>query len=82
VGWDEVVTINGDDDDDDDGPPVMLPFNEAMAQVEAILLDSSATKEDLVRAKDIAESINELDEDTPACDNDDDGEDEEDDDDA
>jgi hypothetical protein len=38
-----------------------LAFHEAMAQVEAILLNADATHQDLVLAKDIADAINESD---------------------
>jgi PKD repeat protein len=49
-------------------PPVILPFNEVIAQVEAILNNTDATFDDLKQARKLAESINKHDKDNPACD--------------
>jgi hypothetical protein len=46
---------------------VILPFNEIIAQVEAILNNPDATRADLVHAKDLAESISKHDNGNKDC---------------
>ena len=62
VLWDESVTVD---------PVLVLPFHQLIAEVEAILLDPFATHRDIEHANDLAEAVNEHDEDNPACDDDD-----------
>jgi hypothetical protein len=77
VNWDETIRV---EPDDDDGPPMTLTYAEAVALIEATLLDGDTTHSDLVRAKTVAASINETHEDLDACeDHEDDGADDEDD---
>ncbi len=61
VLWDEMVDTNRD------GRPDMR-FRDLIAQVETILRNPNATKEDLDRAKNLAEAVNQHDENNPACD--------------
>jgi hypothetical protein len=82
VDWDQPIAMRlGGDDDDDDGhaPAVTKTFAEWISEVESILLNPNATYADLVRAGDIANRINELDEDTQACRSEDDEDHDEDD---
>jgi len=72
VLWDELITVRFGDHDDE--PGVTKMFYQWMAEVEGVLLNPTSTHEDYVRAKDIAEDINDSDEDNPACDEDDDDE--------
>jgi hypothetical protein len=60
VGWDELV------DTDRDGAPDMS-FHAVMEQAEAILLNPDASHEELVRAKDLVEAANLMDEGSDAC---------------
>jgi hypothetical protein len=71
VGWNELVPVRLTED----GPTVTMTFSAAMAQVEAILLNPSASHSELVKAKSIAASINEMDEHNGACGDDDDDDD-------
>ena len=57
VGWDELI------DTDRNGTPD-TPLRQVFAQAEAILLDASASHQQLVRAKDLAEAVNSHD---PLC---------------
>ncbi len=61
VGWDEEVVL-----EDDEGGGSM-PFDQLIAEAEAILLDSDASDEALERTKDLAEAVNERGEDLPGC---------------
>ena len=46
----------------------ILPFDEVVAEIEAILSNPDATKADLERAKDLAEAVNQHDKNNPDCD--------------
>ena len=48
-------------------PSLGLSFEEAMSQVETILLEPTPNHSDYVRVKDIAQAINLMDKDNPAC---------------
>jgi len=60
VAWDEGIDTDGDMTAD-------TPFFMVIAEVEAILLDPYAPNSDLVYAKDLAEAVNLLDAENPAC---------------
>ena len=70
VLWDGLISVEFDDEDDD--VRVTKPLHQWMAEVESILLDPASSRKDFERAKDIAEEINDSDDDTPSCDDDDD----------
>ncbi len=58
VDWDEAITVDkGTGKGAKATPAVILPFNEVIAQVEAILNNPDATHDDLVNAKKLADSI-------------------------
>ena len=61
IGWDEVIVLEDDEDAES------LPFQQLIAEAEAILLDPDASDEALERAKDLAEAVNERDEDLDKC---------------
>ncbi len=71
IGWDELIDVDGDSVGD-------MTFGALIVEVESLLSNPDATKADLKRAKNLAEAVNEHDEDNPACD--DDGDDDDDDD--
>ena len=48
-------------------PPVTMSFQEIIAEVESILNNPDATKADLERAKNLAESVNLHDKNNPDC---------------
>ena len=60
VAWEELVDADGDGIAD-------TAFHQVVAQAEAILLRPDATQQDLVRAKDLAEAVNLLDQGTEGC---------------
>ncbi|MDX1615413.1 MAG: PKD domain-containing protein [Candidatus Promineifilaceae bacterium] len=60
VAWDEPIET-------DDDELELAPFNAVIAEAEAIILDSNATNDELERAKDLAEAINELDHEGDEC---------------
>jgi hypothetical protein len=60
VGWDELINSN------DDGLGTM-PLHQIMTEIENILLDPDASKPELELAKDLAEVVNEFDNQTPDC---------------
>ena len=61
-------TGSGSDTSSESTPPVTMSFEEIIAEVEAILNNPDATKADLERAKDLAESVNQHDKNNPDCD--------------
>ncbi len=72
VEWDEAITIDqgsGSGSGSGNGAPVeVLSFQALIAEVEAILNNPNATKDDLNRAKELAESVNQHDKNNPLCD--------------
>jgi hypothetical protein len=71
VAWDEDITIDNSHSGTGTGagtPAEVLPFNEVVAQIEAILSNPYATKAGLERAKDLAEAVNQHDKNNPDCD--------------
>lgn len=63
VAWDELIET-GDDELE------LAPFHDVIAAAEAIILDPNATNDDLERAKDLAETINELEHEGAECEDD------------
>ena len=61
IDIDELVDTDGDG-------VVDTSFGDLIAEVESILTNPDATKDDLERAKDLAESVNKHDKDNPECD--------------
>ncbi|MEF8979215.1 MAG: PKD domain-containing protein [Haloarculaceae archaeon] len=53
VGWNERIDTDGDGEAE-------TPFNEVMTEVESVLRDPDATQEEVEQARDIAESVNNL----------------------
>ena len=70
VEWDEAITVGqGSHSGSGTGAPVVevLSFEALIAEVEAILNNPNATKDDLNRAKELAESVNQHDANNPLC---------------
>ena len=72
VAWDEDITIDDSQSGTGTGsqpaaPAEVLPFNEVVAEIEAILANPDATKADFERAKDLAEAVNLHDKNNPDC---------------
>ncbi|MDP6513802.1 MAG: PKD domain-containing protein, partial [SAR202 cluster bacterium] len=66
--WDEDVVVDtGTGSGTKARPSVVLPFNDIIAQVEAILNNPDATHDDLVHAKNLAESVNKHDDGNKDC---------------
>ena len=60
ANWSELIDTDNDGSDD-------TPFHDIVAEVETLLSDTEATKEQLERAKDLASAINEIDAKNPNC---------------
>ena len=61
IGWGELIDFDGDSVGD-------MTFGELIFEVETLLTNPDATKDELERAKDLAEAVNLLDKDNPDCD--------------
>jgi len=68
VNWDQLIPI-----EDEDGSIIELPFHDLIARAEALLLDPESTDPEYELAKDYAEAINLLDENSVQCDIEDNG---------
>jgi hypothetical protein len=72
VEWDEDIVVEPGHTHSGTGskahkPRLVMPFNDVIAEIEAILNNPDATHDELVHAKDLAESINKHDKDNPDC---------------
>ncbi|MDP6454721.1 MAG: hypothetical protein QF898_15570, partial [SAR202 cluster bacterium] len=68
VDWDEDIVVEGGTGTGTRAKPVVaMPFNEVIAEVEAILNNPDAAHDDLVHAKNLAESINKHDDGNKDC---------------